>query len=204
MAQSQKESLNTTRKSRVKKLMNELVTKHEFIELGKKLELWGTLVVCLGVISISTGILARIIFKPLPPLFPDYLKVFLTIGFTLTILGIIITYYTLKWIKNNYKKTEKELKKTKENQEIEELKKTLNEYIEHYGNQLLKGAISFASTATITFTYAWIAVHNLLRQYSDYDVFLSLIIVTACLATTAVLITYGQYWRNRAQKQNIT
>ncbi|MEM2958765.1 MAG: hypothetical protein QW261_10760 [Candidatus Jordarchaeaceae archaeon] len=183
--------------------MNELVTKHEFIELGKKLELWGTLVVCLGVISISTGILARIIFKPLPPLFPDYLKVFLTIGFTLTILGIIITYYTLKWIKNNYKKTEKELKKTKENQEIEELKKTLNEYIEHYGNQLLKGAISFASTATITFTYAWIAVHNLLRQYSDYDVFLSLIIVTACLATTAVLITYGQYWRNRAQKQNI-
>ncbi|MEM3593737.1 MAG: hypothetical protein QXS27_03320, partial [Candidatus Jordarchaeaceae archaeon] len=99
--------------------------------------------------------------------------------------------------------TEKELKKTKENQEIEELKKTLNEYIEHYGNQLLKGAISFASTATITFTYAWIAVHNLFRQYSDYDVFLSLIIVTACLATTAVLITYGQYWRNRAQKQNI-
>jgi Na+/melibiose symporter-like transporter len=187
----------------VKKMMKEIIAKHEFIELGKKLELWGTLLVCLGVISISTGILARIIFKPLPPLFPDYLRVFLTIGFTLTILGIIITYYTLKWIKNNYKKTEKELKKAKENQKTE-LKKTLNEYIEHYGNQLLKGAISFASTAAITFAYAWIAVHNLFRQYSDYDVFLSLIIVTACLATTAVLIVYGQYWRNRAQKQNIT
>ena len=183
-------------------MMSELLAKHEFIEIGRKIELWGTFITCLGIISIATGIITRMIYPPLPPIHPDYLRVYTIISIILTASGITTNYYGLKWIKKEAKKTEKQLKKARENQ-YEKFHKTFYDYMEHFGNQLLKGGISFASTGLLTFTYAWIAVNYLLRQYTDFDVYISLIIVTACLAAATVLLVFGEYWRTKAQKSDI-
>ncbi len=185
------------------KMMSELIAKHDFFETGRKIELWGTLTICLGALIIAIGILSRMIFTPTLPIHPDYIRVYIIIGSILTATGFIINYYGLEWIKNEAKKTEKQLKKRKQTQQWTEVQKTYNEYIEHFGNQLLKGGISFASIGILTFTYAWAALKYLLRQYTDYDVFISLIIVTACLVTAAILLVSGQYWRNRAKKTDI-
>jgi membrane protein DedA with SNARE-associated domain len=141
------------------------------------------------------------IFTPTPPIYPDYIRIFIILGASLIITGSIINYLASRWMK---KETQKELKKTKKTQKLEELQKNLKDHTEHFGYQLQKSGIAFTSIGILTFAYAWIAVVYLLRGYSDYDVFLSLIIVTACLATAAILIVYGEYWRNRAKKTETT
>ncbi|MGQ9719824.1 MAG: hypothetical protein ACUVXA_00680 [Candidatus Jordarchaeum sp.] len=183
--------------------MSEHIVKHDFFETGRKIQLWGTLITCLGFLIISTGILTRMIFTPIPPITPDYIRVYIISSIILTITGFTINYYGLKWIKNQAQQTKKQLQKQKQTQKWTEIQKTFNEYTDHYGNQLLKGGISFASIGILTFSYAWVALHHLLRKYTDFDVYLSLIIVVACLITTATLLAYGQYWKNRAQKNDI-
>ncbi|MFB0563696.1 MAG: hypothetical protein ACETWM_21055 [Candidatus Lokiarchaeia archaeon] len=183
--------------------MSELISKHDFFETGRKIELWGTLAICLGALIIAIGILSRMIFTPILPIYPDYIRVYIVIGSILTITGFIIKYYGLKWIRNEAQKTENQLKKQKQTPQWTQVQKTYNEYTEHFGNQLLKGGISFVSIGILTFTYAWVALHYLFRQYTDYDVFISLIIVTACLVTAAILLVIGEYWRNRAKKSDI-
>nr|MDO8079675.1 hypothetical protein [Candidatus Freyarchaeota archaeon] len=191
-------------------MIGELLIKYDFLKIGRKLELWGTLVTTLGVISITTGILSRMIFTPIIPIYPDYIRIFVILGSSLIISGGIINYLTLRWMKKETQKTQNNLIKTKKTQEWEEFQKTSKDYIEHFGYQLQKGGISFASLGILTFAYAWVAVHNILKiyssynVYSNYDVFISLIIVTACLATAAVLLIYGDYWKNRAKKTEPT
>jgi membrane protein DedA with SNARE-associated domain len=141
------------------------------------------------------------IFTPYPPTYPDYIRIFIILSASLIITGSIINYLTSRWMK---KETQKELKKTKKTQKPEELQKNLKDHTEHFGYQLQKGGIAFASIGLLTFAYSWVAVNYLLRRYTDYDVFLSLIIVTACLATAAILLVYGEYWRNRAKKTETT
>lgn len=183
--------------------MSKIITKHDFFETGRKIQLWGTLTISLGALIIALGILSRMIYTPTLPIYPDYIRVYIISGSILAITGFIVSYYGLKWIRNEAQKTENQLKKRKQTQQWTEVQKIFNEYTEHYGNQLLKGGISFTSIGILTFTYAWVALHYLLRQYTDYDVFISLIIVTACLTTAAILLVCGQYWRNRAQKSDI-
>jgi hypothetical protein len=179
--------------------------KYDFLETGKKLELWGIFVTTLGAISITTAILSRTIFTPTIPIYPDYTKVFIILGTSLITLGSIINYLTLKWMKKETQKTQNNLK-TKKTQEWQQFQKTTKDYLEHFGYQLQKGGISFASLAILTFTYAWTAVHNTIKIYTshniytNYDVFISLIIVTTSLTTAAILLIYGEYWRNKAKK----
>jgi membrane protein DedA with SNARE-associated domain len=180
---------------------SELITKYDFIGTGVKLELWGIFATCLGVVSITTEIVTRLIFTPYPPTYPDFIRIFIILSASLIIAGSIINYLTSRWMK---KETQKELKKSKKTQKSEELQKDLKDHTEHFGYQLQKSGIAFFVIGVLTFVYSWVAVSTLLRTYTDYDVFLSLIIVTACFVTAAILLVYGEYWRNRAKKTEIT
>lgn len=183
-------------------------TKQHFLETGKKLELSGTLITILGTIITATGTLSRIIFTSSPLIYSDYTITSIILGTSLITTGSIINYLTLKWMKREKQKIQNNLKNNKKTQELEKFQKTTREQMEHFGYQLQKGGISFASLAILTLTYAWIAVHNPLKIYTSYniytnhDIYISLIIVTASLATAAVLLIYGEYWKNKAQKQN--
>ena len=167
------------------KMKTELYVKYDFIKIGQKLELWGTLVTTLGVVSIATGILSRIIFLPVIPIYPDYIRIFIILSSGLIISGSVINYLASRWMKKETQKIQNNFKKTKKTQEWEELQKTSKDYMEHFGYQLQKGGISFASIGILTFSYAWIAVHNIFEiyssfnVYSNYDVFISLILKKA-------------------------
>lgn len=107
-----------------------LSVKYDFIEIGIKLELWGTLATCLGIVGITTEILTRMIFTPMPPTYPDYIRIFIILGASLIITGIIINYLTSRWMK---KETQKEQKQNKKPQKLEELQKNLKDHTEHFG-----------------------------------------------------------------------
>lgn len=187
-------------------MKTEILKKYNFLKTARKLELLGTLITTLGAISITTGILSRMIFTPILPIYPEHIIIFIVLGTSLITSGNITNYLTLKWMKKEARKTQNNLKKTKKTQEAEQLQKTTKDYMEHFGYQLQKGGISFASLGILTFAYAWTAVHNTIKIYTsyniytNYDIYISLLIVTASLTTAAVLLIYGEYWKNKDQK----